>query len=160
MTERPAHYLLVGDSADLGVLRDLVEQLPLDSYGQIYVEVASRVQVERWDVPPGMSLSWLRRDRTESLLGGLVPRGELAARAVSGWVAEWMPEGEDPAHPHVLWIGCSASEHVDRLYRDLARRLDRSRLHHPHHPHPQHAHPRTDRASTRPRPDQPKDTRP
>jgi NADPH-dependent ferric siderophore reductase len=136
MSARPgAHFLLVGDGADLGTLRGIVDRLPVDAYGQIFVEVATRAQVRRWDVPAGMTVSWLRRDRVASLLGGLAPRGELVARAVTAWVAEWIPEERsDRALPYVLWIGCSASDQVDRLYRHLARRFGNLHLHHPHTP--------------------------
>jgi len=37
-------------------------------------------------------------------------------------------------NPYVIWIGCSASAPVTRLYRDLAERLGETHLHHPHHP--------------------------
>ncbi len=128
-----AHFLLVGDSTDLATILDTVARLPVNAYGQIFIEVASDVQIQRWRVPLGMSVSWLRRDRLSSVVGTIAPRGELVARAVAAWVAEWMPEHHgDHELPYVLWIGCSASDRVDQLYRELAGRIDHLHLHHPH----------------------------
>ncbi len=128
-----SHFLLVGDSTDIGTLRETVRRLPVDGYGQIFVEVASQMQVEQWSVPCGISVTWLCRDRRAD---ALVPRGELVVRAVDAWVAEWMPApGDEQEVPYILWIGCSSSDRVDRLYRELSDRIEHAHLHHPHAEH-------------------------
>lgn len=125
--------MLAGDGGDLAVLRRIVDRLPVDAYGQIYVEVGSAAQLEYWNVPAGMALQWLCRDEADGYFGAGAPHGELLARAVRGWVSEWIPESEK-AHelPYVLWIGCAASGHVDRLYRELATSMEHLHLHHSH----------------------------
>ncbi len=132
MDEPSAHFLLVGDSADLPTLQGIVSRLPTNAFGQIFIEVASTVQVRHWIVPTGMTVSWLCRDRAAGAPGALAPHGELAARALAAWVAEWIPERRtDHQLPYVLWVGCAASERVDHLYRHLARRFDNLHLHRP-----------------------------
>lgn len=134
MSGHGAHFLLVGDSADLPALRGIVSRLPVNAYGQVLVEVATGMQIQPWELPERMTLTWLRRDRMAGVLGGLAPRGELAARAVMAWVAEWIPEQHrDHELPYILWIGCRASRQVDHLYRHLRERFDHLHLHHPHY---------------------------
>ncbi|MBX3094292.1 MAG: SIP domain-containing protein [Cryobacterium sp.] len=127
-----AHYLLVGDGTDLDTLRATVKKLPPDAYGQIYIEVTSEREVQEWSVPKRMSLNWLRRDSASSAVGTIAPRGELIARAVGAWVAEWVPE-EHREHrlPYALWLGCSASEWASRLHYELAQRIDHIHVHRP-----------------------------
>lgn len=124
-----AHFLLAGDSADLERLQDACSRLPADAYGQVFVEVASLIQVRRLHAPDGMSVVWLSRDRGAR---GLVRRGELLARAVEAWVGEWMPGGAGHEQPYVLWVGCAASERVDRLVQELAARFGLAHVHGPH----------------------------
>src|SRR5690606_21907763 len=103
-----AHFLLVGDSTDLSTLQTTVSRLPVNAYGQIFIEVASAQQIRQWDLPDRMSLSWLCRDSASSSLGAVAPRGELVARAVDAWVAEWIPEQHNERQtPYIMWIGCS-----------------------------------------------------
>lgn len=131
MDEPAAHFLLVGDSSDLPSLRGIISRLPVDAYGQVFIEVAAALQVQALDAPERITVTWLCRDRTA---GRLPPRGALAARAVIAWVAEWVTEGDDEHElPYILWIGCPASEQIDRLYRHLAHRFGNLHMHHPHY---------------------------
>lgn len=123
-------FLIAGDSIDLPQIRDMLRRLPVNAYGQVYVEIAAPIQVERWQVPSGMAITWLRRDLTATAVGVAVPRGELVRRAVGAWVDEWLPGGT--AEPCVLWIGCATSPRVDDLYRELSARLGPETLRHPH----------------------------
>lgn len=125
----PTHFLIVGDSTDLPLLRHMLGRLPVDAYGQMFIEVATAVQVHDWAGPDGLAVTWLVRERSRRFR----PRGEAAAQAMLAWVSEWMPEDQD-AHsaPYVMWIGCSMSTVMDRLYRQLGDRLDHLHLHHPH----------------------------
>jgi NADPH-dependent ferric siderophore reductase len=115
------HYLLVGDSADLGTLRRMADSLPADAYGQVYIEVASKVQVEQFRTRAGLTVTWLRRDRDAHRTGTLAPRGLLAARAMAGWASEWL--GDDAGElRYAAWIGCASSSDVRRLLPELANR--------------------------------------
>lgn len=93
--------LFLGDSVDIPAIRAEVEALPDDAYGQVFVEVATRVQVQRWSTPPGVGVTWLERYDSSGGRGPVVPRGELAARALAGWVSEWMPDSGRRAVPSV-----------------------------------------------------------
>ena len=100
---------------------------------QVFLEVGSVIQIQRLPLPEAMSVTWLRRDEHSSVVDAVPPRGELVTRAVSAWISEWMPEDLcEHATPYVLWIGCSASERVDRLYEELQTRMPDLHLHHPH----------------------------
>ncbi len=142
----PPHILLVGDSADLPALGAMLRGLSADTYGQVYVEVATAIQIRALPAPVNVSVTWLCRDRATSALdviprgiGALAHRGELASRAISAWVAEWQPcEPREPAvlsdpdasgtrEDYVLWIGCSAGERISDFYRRLQQCLDEPR---------------------------------
>lgn len=125
----PQHILLVGDSTDLPAIHDILRDLPSDSYGQVYLEVATAIQVRPLPAPAGVSVSWLCRDRHSSDVGGaprdigaMARRGELASRAIAAWVAEWLPERSSEGS-YTMWIGCSTSTRVGRLYRTLQEHL-------------------------------------
>ena len=121
------HFLIVGDSTDVPLVRDMLSRLPADAYGQVFIEVAVDLQIQRWDPPGRMSITWLVRDGSSLVSGGrMAARGEKAAAAASAWISEWMPDrAESHDAPYVLWIGCSASVRVGRLCRHLSTRLDR-----------------------------------
>ncbi|GAA3651823.1 SIP domain-containing protein [Microbacterium marinilacus] len=127
-----AHFLLVGDSTDLGAILGIVDRLPVNAFGQIFIEVACDMQIQKWELPPFMTITWLRRDLAAGGSRSVAPRGELIARAVAGWAAEWLPERHDGTElPLVLWIGCAASAAMNTVYRDLAERVDHIHVHHP-----------------------------
>ncbi|GGA69053.1 hypothetical protein GCM10011490_19490 [Pseudoclavibacter endophyticus] len=115
------HFLIAGDSVDLPLVAGIVSRLPVDAYGQVFVEVEHSAQVEVWTLPDNVAISWFVRDGAD----GIAPRGERLAAAVRGWMAEWMPEAEGAREaPSVMWIGCSASEKIGDLADDLSRRFE------------------------------------
>ncbi|GAA3029578.1 SIP domain-containing protein [Microbacterium dextranolyticum] len=122
----PSHFLIAGDATDLPLLDQLLRRLPVDAYGQVFVEIDAHVQICPLPAPAGLTVHWLTRDEPQ--------RGGRAARAVMGWVSEWMPD-EASAHdaPYVMWIGCSTSIVMDRLYDRLGDRLEGMHLHHRPH---------------------------
>jgi NADPH-dependent ferric siderophore reductase len=126
------HVLLVGDSADVRTIRGILAGFGDDVYGQVILEVASSRQIEDWVRPDGVSVTWLVRERTHRGGPALVPRGELAARALSAWADEWLRAGTAPPLPSLVWVGCAFSDPVDAVYADLAQRVDGLHLHHPH----------------------------
>jgi NADPH-dependent ferric siderophore reductase len=110
--------LLAGDASDLRDLRAVVATLPTDAYGQVYVEVASTVQVERLATPPRVAVTWLVRERDDAPMAA---RGALLAAAVDGWIAEWMPPGVRDDR-RIAWIGCVAAPRIADRYRVLQER--------------------------------------
>ncbi len=118
-----AHFLLAGDTADLAALRGISVRLPVDAYGQIFVEVASPAMVEPIDCPPGIAVTWMLRPSGADA-------GTRIAPAVDAWVAEWITgTGADTPMPYVIWVGCSSSRAVRELLRDLRTRIDDLHLH-------------------------------
>lgn len=115
------HYLIAGDSIDLPLLEDMVSRLPINAYGQVFVEIEDENQVQQWALPENITVTWLVRDEEDVM----TPSGELLAGAVTAWAGEWMPDDET-AHesPFDLWIGCLTSERVGALSRELAHRLE------------------------------------
>jgi NADPH-dependent ferric siderophore reductase len=98
----------------------MLGRLPARSYGQVVIEIASAIQIQRIDAPQGMSVTWLRRD-ADGTARRMAPRGELIVRAVGAWFDEWMFE-DSSSHPRMVWIGCGASPRVTRLHRELRSR--------------------------------------
>jgi NADPH-dependent ferric siderophore reductase len=109
--------LLAGDGADLRDLRALLAILPVDAYGQVYVEVASAVQIERLEVPARVAVTWLERERETSS----AVRGALLTTAVDAWIDEWMPAGVRN-DGRIAWIGCAAAPRIATRYRTLQDR--------------------------------------
>jgi NADPH-dependent ferric siderophore reductase len=111
--------LLAGDSADLPELRALIATLPQDAYGQVYVEVAAPVQVEPLATPVRVAVTWLVRETP----AGLHARGELLARAVDAWTAEWLPAGVRDAR-RIAWVGCAAAPAIADRFRTMRAQAD------------------------------------
>lgn len=109
--------LLAGDSADLRDLRALVATLPAAAYGQVIVEVAAAVQIERLQTPARVAVTWLVRERE----GGVAARGRLLAAALDAWIDEWMPAGVRDDR-RIAWIGCGAAPGPAARYRTLQDR--------------------------------------
>lgn len=109
--------LLAGDSADLRDLRALAATLPADAYGQVYVEVASALQIEPLDLPARVAATWLVREGD----AGVAPRGALLTAAVTAWIDEWMPEGVRDDR-RIAWVGCAAAPRLAARYRRLQER--------------------------------------
>jgi NADPH-dependent ferric siderophore reductase len=86
-------YLLAGDETALPAIARILESLPADARGRVFVEVAGPQDELALRVPPGMTLSWLHR--------GGAPAGspELLTGAVRSLA--W-PDLEDV----FVWIAC------------------------------------------------------
>jgi len=121
------HFLLVGDETDIPLLRRLLEQLPVNAYGQAFIELTTPALPTSLDAPEGLTVTWL----PPSVREPFSRRGDAAASAALAWVAEWLPD-ETCTHdaPYVMWIGCSTSNVMDRLRGELGDRLERLHLHH------------------------------
>ena len=81
---RATTLLLAGDETATPAVSAIVESLPLDARGAVFLEVPCADDVLTLRTPPGVSLTWLPRDRA-----GSPPYGEALAAAVRAWAAEW-----------------------------------------------------------------------
>jgi NADPH-dependent ferric siderophore reductase len=122
------HFLIVGEAADLPLIRRMLDRLPVDGYGQVFVEVATPFQVADLIAPDDVSVTWLVRNHA----GSFRARGELAAGAVLSWISEWMPDEDGNDSPYVMWIGGPTGDVMERLHVEIGDRLGRLHLHHPY----------------------------
>lgn len=88
----------------------ILSTLPRDAYGQVFVEVASAVQVEGLATPARVAVTWLVRETGT----GMATRGELLVRAVDGWLTEWAAAMD---HRSIVWVGCSSRPEIADRYR-------------------------------------------
>lgn len=119
--------MIAGDSRDLHAIRRLLEGLPNDAYGQVFIEVAADVQITPLPSPVGVSVAWLQRSsfgRPEASPRFGAARGETLERAVLAWTSEWLEPGcQCSQGPFYVWIGCAMSPSVDRLHVALRTML-------------------------------------
>lgn len=110
--------LAAGDSNDIAVLRDWCAALPRKSYGRVFIEVDSPAQIQPFETPPGVGITWLLRKAPEALVG------ESLMDAVNAWLDEWV-RGDPLSGRYVhLWTGVRSSSEVtaqwDRIEAELA----------------------------------------
>lgn len=106
--------LLAGGVDDLPEITRMLEDLPENAYGQVFVEVALDEQVRALPAPPRITVTWLVRSARESAVAPLVfaDHGEALAAAVTGWASEWCVADCEPRT--TVWIGCVDSPWVER----------------------------------------------
>jgi len=106
--------LLAGGVDDLPEIIRMLEDLPENAYGQVFVEVALDEQVRPLPAPPRVTVTWLVRSARESAVAPLVfaDHGEALAAAVTGWASEWCVADCEPRT--AVWIGCADSPWVER----------------------------------------------
>ena len=84
--------LLAAGIDDLLLVETVLATLPAKARGQVFVEVDSADQVHDLTAPGRVCVSWLRRDRGQSL-----------TRAVDAWLAEMLPMEFDREHRVYAW---------------------------------------------------------
>lgn len=106
--------LLAGGVDDLPEITRMLEDLPENAYGQVFVEVALDEQVRALPAPLRITVTWLVRSARESAVAPLVfaDHGEALAAAVTGWASEWCVADCEPRT--TVWIGCVDSPWVER----------------------------------------------
>jgi NADPH-dependent ferric siderophore reductase len=113
----PSERILVaGTVDDLADIQAVLDALPDNAYGQVYVEATMPDEVRSLRAPGRVTVTWLLRASRPSELRPLVfaDRGESLAHAIVGWAGEWM--SDDPADgPTLLWIGCDANPWVEQV---------------------------------------------
>lgn len=103
--------LIAGDENDLVLIREQLQALPRDAYGQVFIEALTDSLCARealQEVTPGrVTVTWLVRGERESRIPELVfaERGEILARALVAWMGEWLPETGEGVPEPTLWIG-------------------------------------------------------
>jgi NADPH-dependent ferric siderophore reductase len=84
--------LLAAVADDLLVVETVLSTLPAKARGQVFIEVDDADQVRQLSAPGRVCVSWLRRDRGQSL-----------AVAVDAWLAEMLPVEFDREHRVYVW---------------------------------------------------------
>ena len=75
--------LLAGDETAVPAICSIVEHLPADTRGQVFLEVATEADILPLEAPGRMTVSWLARDRRAG-----IAHGGALGRAVRAWVSE------------------------------------------------------------------------
>lgn len=116
--------LLAGGVDDLPAITRMLEDLPANAYGQVFVETALPEQVHTLPAPPRVTVTWLVRSARPSAVASLVfaDHGEALASAVTGWAAEWCVADCEPRT--TVWIGCADSPWVERARSVVQIELD------------------------------------
>ena len=85
--------LLAADGADLPTVRIALATLSPKARGQVFIEVQSEADVTELAAPGRFSVSWLVRDRGQSL-----------RRSVDAWLSEMLPVSGFDDHTVYAWI--------------------------------------------------------
>lgn len=105
------HVLLAGDETAVPAISSILETLPEDIAGQAFLEVPSDGDVRPVTPPPGISVTWLPRERFGSR------RGELLQSSIAAALGS--PAGTPDLY---AWVGAEART-VTSLRRYLVGRL-------------------------------------
>jgi NADPH-dependent ferric siderophore reductase len=86
--------LLAAVDDDLPVVETVLATLPAKARGQVFVEVDSAADIRLIDAPGRVCVTWLRRDRGQSLqaaveawLGEMLPADPRREQRVYGWMS-------------------------------------------------------------------------
>jgi NADPH-dependent ferric siderophore reductase len=93
--------LLAADADDVLVVETVLATLPTRARGQVFIEVDSADQVRQLTAPGRVCVSWLCRDRGQSLTA-----------AVDAWLAEMLPVEFDREHRVYAWRSGDRSARV------------------------------------------------
>ncbi|MDI6022349.1 SIP domain-containing protein [Leucobacter sp. UT-8R-CII-1-4] len=117
--------LAAGDIGDLPGLRAWCENLPIDSYGQVFIEVFSPIQIEPIHTPPGVNVTWICRERLrESTRPGIgIPRCEALATAVDAWLDEWFRVDSCLTRHFTMWMGARGSSIMHSYWLRIEREV-------------------------------------
>lgn len=85
--------LLAGNEACIETMRLILATLPEKSRGQVFVEVESAADVQVLDAPGRFSVSWLVRER-----------GQSVRRSVDAWLAEMLPVSAFGSSSVYAWV--------------------------------------------------------
>ncbi len=124
-----ARVLIAGDESILPVIKGLLEVLPGNTRGQVFVEVPAAEQIVPLETPERITVSWLARDvrSGEPGTGERCAPGQALGRAVTAWVGE-MTTGDVAVDGAELcvWLGGGAAS-LGELRSEIASRLGSTR---------------------------------
>ena len=118
--------LLAGDETAAPAICSIVEGLPADARGQVFIEVESEADILPLRSPGRITVSWLPRDRRSR-----AEHGAALSRAVRAWISEMIAPADDVAEnitdvdvdSEILWdVPDSTTQHEDQheLYAWIA----------------------------------------
>ncbi|MCY7412349.1 MAG: SIP domain-containing protein [Salinibacterium sp.] len=91
--DRADRILLAGGETAIDTIASILAMLPATARGQVFVEVASLSDVQVLAAPGRFGISWLVRDRGQSL-----------SRSVDAWLSEMLPISAFTANSVYAWI--------------------------------------------------------
>lgn len=120
-TERIECVLAAGAVSDLPALRAWCDALPVDSYGQVFIEVFSPIQIEDLHAPVGLNVTWLCRELLDSVAapGTRPAHGEALVAAADAWLNEWYRPASGIERHFTMWLGAHSTEVVHNYWKHL-----------------------------------------
>jgi NADPH-dependent ferric siderophore reductase len=92
--------LVAATAADLPIVETIVATLPPKVRGRILIEVESAEDVRELPVPSRLCVTWLVRDRGQSLRA-----------AADAWLSEMLPTEADREHRVYAWLSGDVAAH-------------------------------------------------
>ncbi len=117
--------LAAGNISDVPDLRVWCQSLPADSYGQVFIEVFSPIQIEPLQTPPGVGVTWICREQLgDPTLPGIgLPQGQALKTAVDAWLCEWYRTEYGAERHFTLWMGARSNEVMHTYWKSLERQV-------------------------------------
>ena len=124
MTPSIERFLMIGDEADLPLLRSLARSFPANARGNIFLELPDDRR-PLLSAPPGITTSVLPR----SLPSVLHAPGARACVALESWVGEWVHGDHASAEGHAIFVGLTGNPLIERLCAALVQHRPGLHLH-------------------------------
>lgn len=124
--------MAAGDITDIPAIKTWCESLPAQSYGQVFIEVFSPIQIEPITAPAGVGVTWICRELLgpSTLPGVGIARGEGLVTAVDAWLSEWH-RAEYGAERHFsMWMGARSNEIVHAYWKSLEQQVRETTVDH------------------------------
>ena len=117
--------MAAGDITDLPAIKTWCESLPTTSYGQVFIEVFSPLQIEALNVPPRVGVTWICREllRPHTRPGTGIERGEGLITAVDAWLSEWHGAEYGAERYFTMWMGARSNAIVHDYWKSLEQHV-------------------------------------
>lgn len=117
--------LAAGDITDLPQIKAWCEALPTESYGQVFIEVFSPIQVESIATPVGVGVTWICREllRPSTHPGAGIARGQGLVTAVDAWLSEWHRAEYGAERHFTMWMGARNNAVVHDYWKSLEQQV-------------------------------------
>jgi NADPH-dependent ferric siderophore reductase len=93
--------LLAGTERDVAAISAVLDGIPRESRGQVFIEVESERDIVPLDAPGRFTVTWLVRDR-----------GQELRRSVDAWLSEMLPTSGLDEHAVYAWISTEGPARV------------------------------------------------